>query len=347
MVQEFISAIKISYKGYLCSMFYVFLSIVYGYIFFGILNPKIDELKKVMEGLVGFSGIFSAILITFIISKIFRIRNEKRELKMNVIKLSNKVTYFRRICSIIIFEYKVWKKGVKSRLENEYKDLTYQHLYDQIQKNKLQELIDEFLKDENEGRVSAGTFYLALREMAKVNGRYVYGEVYQEDYIYSFDKLDIWCGLDCANAFFYYLEHKYSLYKDCILIRNLKINDQKEIEFLASRINSEKFKGRNFDESLLVDVGNYFFEEIFPKLRNDLAEFETSLPKVIEYTLLHLFFILIFGVFIPLFFPFFSYLILASISAFISTGVISLVFLDFCIKFRRMLIKEIDLKNSK
>ena len=310
MVQEFISTIKISYKRYLCSMFYVFLSIVYGYIFFGILNPKIDELKKVMEGLVGFSGIFSAILITFIISKIFQIRNEKRELKMKVIKLSNKVTYFRRICSIIIFEHNVWEKGVKSRLENKYKYLTYQHLYDQIQKNKPQELIDEFLKDEEKGEVSAGTFYLALREMAKVDGRYVYGEVYQEDYIYSFDKLDIWCGLGCANAFFYYLKDKYSLYRNCILIHDLKINVQKEIEFLASRINNERFKGRKFDESLLVDVGNYFLEEIFPKLRNDLAEFETSLPKVIEYTLLHLFFILIFGVFIPLFWHLYQHLYL-------------------------------------
>lgn len=98
---------------------------------------KNEILKDTSANLFTFSGIFSAILITFIISKIFQIRNEKRELKIKIINLCNKVTDFRRICEKIINNYDVWDASTKSKLDNKYKHLTYQHLYDDYQKTNL------------------------------------------------------------------------------------------------------------------------------------------------------------------------------------------------------------------
>lgn len=346
MIQVF----KIAYNSFLknkLKLNYV-ISIIFilsfTYLFLNI-NLNNDEfLKNIVSNIFTFSGIFSAILITFIISKIFQIRNEKREVKIKVIELSNKVTDFRRICEIILSNYDVWDSKTKSKLENKYKLLSYQHLYDDYLKKKPEKLIDEYLKDTE---LKGANFYLGLRNLIRVNGRKynleLYGD-YDEDIIYTLETIEIWHGISCANVFFYYLDHKYHSYKSSILIDNLTVEEKRQIENLSRKINKEKYQDKKFDKNLLVEIGNDFENDLFPKLYNYLYELNESFSKSVNYTFEMLIYIVVFGVFIPLLFPFFvDFLILQKSLVYLSTVIVSLTFLNFIIDFKNILKMEVDI----
>lgn len=100
------------------------------------INIESNLIKDIMQNLLIFSSIFCAILITFIISKIFQIRNEKIGLQSEMKNKSNQFTNFRRICSKIINNGDIWDSKMKSKIENHYKHLTYEHFYNDFQKSK-------------------------------------------------------------------------------------------------------------------------------------------------------------------------------------------------------------------
>lgn len=319
--------------------------VLFSYIF---LNTEIKGnslLKESIQNLFTFSSIFSAILITFIISKIFQIRNEKRDLRIKIVILSNKVTDLRRICEKLISNYDVWDSKTKSKLENKYKTLSYQHLYDDYQNSKPKQLISEYLED---GDLRGATFYLALRDLVRRKGRKfnleLYGD-YDEDIIYPFETIRIWHGISCANAFFYYLDHRYNSYKENILIDKLTSEEKREIENLAKKINKEKYIDRSFDRHLLVDIGNDFEVDYFPKLYDLLYEFQNSFSNTFIYTLRLLYIIIFFGVFIPMIFPFLNNSITIQIGlVYISTLTILIIFINFMIDFIKILKNEINLE---
>lgn len=328
-----------SKKNYIISLVFI---IIFSYIFFnGKLSDK-DTLKDSVQNLFTFSSIFSAILITFIISKIFQIRNEKLDIRLKIISFCNKVTNLRRICEKIISNYEVWNSETKLKLDNKYKFLSYQNLYDQD--NKPEKLIYEFINDKE---LRGANFYIALRDLVKRNGRKfnleLYGD-YDEDIIYSLETISIWNGNSNANAFFYYLDHKYTIYNQSILIDNLTTEEKSEIENLAKKINKEKYQDRIFDRHLLVDIGNDFENEIFPKLYNLLYEFNDNFSNTFNYTLTLLYSIVFFGVFIPMIFPFTNNIYIQIILVFISTSVILLSFINFILDFKKILKSEIYLE---
>ncbi|WP_163397364.1 hypothetical protein [Flavobacterium fluviatile] len=258
--------------------------------------------------------------------------------------LSNKVTDFRRICDKIFSSYEVWDGKTKAVLENKYKMLTYRHLYDDYMKKKPKKLIEEFINDQD---LKGAYFYLALRDLVRVKGRRynleLYGN-YDEDIIYSFDVVSVWSGIGCANTFFYYLDHKYNSYKKSILIDLLSNQEKREIENLARKINKEKYQDRKFDRTLLVEIGNDFEMDLFPKLYSCLYELNESFSKTLSYTLSMLIYIIIFGVFMPLFFPLFKdFLIIQKVLVYLSTLTISLLFLNFIIDFKNILRREIEI----
>ncbi|MBT0548501.1 hypothetical protein [Riemerella anatipestifer] len=301
--------------------------------------------KNIISNIFTFSGVFLAILMTFIISKIFQIRNEKREVRFKVIRLSNKLTDYRRICDKILLSDKVWNSNTRSKMKNEYKYLTYRNLYDDYQKNKPKNLIKKFREETN---IPGASFYLALREL--VNENYEKWELelfseYDGDIIYPLEIVQIWWGIGCFNAFFYYLEDKYGLYKNDILINNIGCDKKKEIERLANKINNERYGNKKFDKELLVDLGNYFQTELIPRLLNYLSEFNEGFSKSLNYIYRMLILIMIFGVFIPLIFPFVENLFVKEMAiVHICTLMMSLIFINFIIDFKKILMSEINIK---
>ena len=149
------------------------------------------------------------------------------------------------------------------------------------------------------------TFYLALRDIVNTGRE---GELYGDndtDIIYPLEKIDVITNTGHANAFFYYLSHKDSLYNQQILINNLTSKDKKEIEILAQKINVEKYFNCSFNKDLLVQIGNDFLNDILPKYYNLLYEFNATFSNTFNFLIQLLHLILIFGVFIPIICPFF------------------------------------------
>nr|WP_199002967.1 hypothetical protein [Flavobacterium sp. ASV13] len=331
---------KTSKLNFIVSIVFV---LVFSYFFISVNLNAEGLLAGMISNIFTFSGIFCAVLIAFIISKVFQIRNESRDIKINVLSLSNKVTDFRRICEKIFSNYDVWDAKTKSALDKKYSVLTYRHLHDDYQQNKPTELIQEYIDEKD---LRGGDFYLALRDLVRVSNRNYNLELYSDydqDINYSFEVISVWSGIGCANVFFYFLDHKYNSYKNSMLIDNLSDKEKKEIENLARKINKEKYQDKKFDRKLLVEIGNDFEIDIFPKLYNYLYELKQSFSKSLNYTLSMLIYIIVFGVFMPLFYPLFKdFLIIQKILVYLSTVIISLLFLNFIIDFRSILKREIQ-----
>ena len=54
---------------------------------------KEEEIKQLFNSIIQFSGIFSAILITFIISKVLQLRQERMERRKEIIRFANKTKH--------------------------------------------------------------------------------------------------------------------------------------------------------------------------------------------------------------------------------------------------------------
>lgn len=314
---------------------------VFVFILLSILSFNIDfneeQMKNIISNLLSFSSVHSAIMITYITTKVFQDRNEKRELRLKVIELSNKLTDFRRICDKLISGWDIWNRTTKTLLENKYKDLTYQHIYDDYQENKPKKLIEEY---KNDGKIQGGYFYLALRDLIRMEKGSLYGDN-NIDTIYSIEKVKVCYGVGCANAFFYYLEDKYYFYKDIILIDNLCKEDKEYVEKLAIKINKDKYTNCKYGRDLLISIGNDFEIDIFGKLIENQEKFEEKFSHTLNTLIWSETFILVFGVLLPILYPFFqNCILLQKIIVFIGTMVLSITFINFIIDFKKILKKE-------
>ncbi|MGV0938390.1 hypothetical protein [Empedobacter falsenii] len=167
---------------------------------------------------------------------------------------------------------------------------------------------------------------------------------YDKDIIYPIETIDIWQGISCANAFFYYLDNKYLTYKSIILIDNLTQEEKKEIVNLAKKINKDKYQDRVFDRKLLVDVGNDFETEIFNKLYKLLYIYNEKFPSTFNYALSILYIVIFFGIFVPLIFPFLKpFPQIQNFIIFVSISAILIAFVNFLLDFYKILKKEVNI----
>ena len=89
-------------------------------------DTELDE--KILSNIFDFSAIFSALLITFIISKVFQLKNEKITRKHQVNSYSNKVTNLRRICNILLDNWQIWSDDITEPLQR-HQSLRYFDFY--------------------------------------------------------------------------------------------------------------------------------------------------------------------------------------------------------------------------
>jgi hypothetical protein len=112
---------------------------------------KNTEIKQLLNNVLQFSGIFSAILITFIVSRVVQNIQIKQERHKKIAELSNKTTHFRHIARILIESNVFWDTEMRRKLRIEYSNFELYDYYFESYSNennmaKLQ-LRSKFLKE--------------------------------------------------------------------------------------------------------------------------------------------------------------------------------------------------------
>jgi hypothetical protein len=250
---------------------------------------KTLETASVLSNLLTVHGAFSAILITYLFSRITWLKERKFEVYKEAISISQKVTEYRRILNKLTSYYQVWQsdKATKSLLEHgkfkhiDFCDFKYALLSDNKPANK--ELVYE-LNDHPDFKEGQSQLYLAMLSLVR-NRKSTTKEYPEELYkdfshngIYNIEVVGRWLDCGVFSSIWYWLDKEYS-YINYSALRN----DREYILAAAGRIN-KKYEGYELDNKLLKELADDFHEhylvELYQKIR-ELKEGATGLNLLI------------------------------------------------------------------
>lgn len=265
-----------------------------------------NDIEKYTSYILQFSAIFSAIVLTVIISKIFSQRQENSKRKEEIVKLSNKISDLRRIAKILVENDGLWPTGLKSIMTNNYSELTHEILENQNlpKDSDAQKLLNKYVQDSRFNETIANLF-IALRSlMGDVTERKLFLFTnYDFDYTYRFEIINVWTENHIANNLWYVFDNKYSVLSNRIHIENIRRDSQSEILHLAKKINNEKYSGyTNLTNKVLSSIGTDFDSFYFERLRYLLFENRPVLPKSVRFSFNIMMVIMIFGALLPIYF---------------------------------------------
>lgn len=303
-----------------------------------------DAIKEAYNYLIQFSGIFSAIVITVIISKVFSLRQENFKRKEEIIYLSNKVSDLRRIAKVLVNNESVWPANLKRKLNSTYSALTYEIFIDQTHEADSAEdkLISKFIKDTTINK-TIGQFFLALKSIqGKVTdkGLFLYTE-YDYNYIYNIKIINLWLNYNTANSLWNTLEHEYSTINTKLVLSNLNNDEISNLRLFAKKIDPNKYSNNAIPiNKLLADIGTHFDSLFLPRLGFLLYENRPILPGTLSYLLNSMIAVMFLGVIVPIFFQsinVFNELIIHIVIASLLSCFIILLY-----QFRSIITKELD-----
>lgn len=336
MIQQFIESLFIARKSktlrQVILLFLVLLFIILT-ICYGVKTEK--KIDSAIDIIFQFSGIFSAMLITFIISKMVQLREERVNRRKDVLALSYKITDFRRIAEILLSCYNLWGKELYGLMQGKYKRLTLFDLecgYYSTRSPVLKSTLDDFSENP---KLFKGKLYLDMRSLVNNNGNTWSGELYgteEHDIIYPLGLLEQWLSATNGNYLWYCFAHEWGDYEKELDLSNIDYTKQTQILDLCKRINPSKYSKRVFDRLLLADIGSDFYSYFLPKMHRLVEENTSGLPKALAFLTRMLYVIVIFGLIVPLIITVFnfpveisSFLLNLSIS-FLLLSLISLIF---------------------
>jgi hypothetical protein len=235
------------------------------------------EVNTILSNLLVINGVFSAILLTYLFSRITWSKDRKYEALKDAFVLSQKLTEFRRILNTLIGYYNVWQddNATKSLFDSgkyrtvDYCDFRSQSLREPSPKDSP--LIDELKKEQ---RFSEGisTLYLAMISLVKDRRRtdFHYQEELQNDYefkgLYDIRALGKWIDQGIFGTIWYRLNSENPWIRYSAL-------DKKRIKYIhdcAVRINS-KYESYTVDNTLIKELAGDFNEKYAHELYEQLV----------------------------------------------------------------------------
>ncbi|MEI2695471.1 MAG: hypothetical protein V9E90_10400 [Saprospiraceae bacterium] len=333
----------------------IFITVATGFIISYLLlrNPlsEASSLTQLLNNIIEFSGIFSGILITYIISKVFQIRQEKLERRNRIVWFANRTTDFRRIARVLQNVHGFWDGNMRQLMDNKYKKLTHFHIriWDYENENKYSKELIELRNAFYQEKHNCGAeLYLEIKALVLDDLKPFQLDLYNRydyDKIYPLEIVRKWSGSDCGNHLWYFFDHKWAVYRKCFNFIEINPSDSNEILKLCQKINSKKYRGRSFDEKLLADIGSEFHGHILPNLY-ELTYFNSlGLPRSVTFILRFLFVTGFFGILIPLLLSAMQLNIkILVIAASITVWILCVGLFYFLLKFFKILKSELIVK---
>ncbi len=270
-----------------------------------------DEAVEIISLL---SSIISGIVIAFLASKIIQIRQEKITLKPNLLELTRKVHYFRKIIHEIFNNYDFWPEGMPSYIKQNYPYLSYYDVRDIIYVNKTTtEEASRFIQDEKFGEIKKQA-YLEMKSFllpVSIFDETVNSE-FDVDIMYSTNILDKWQEYDCGSMIWYLFDDNFALYEGQFNFNSFNSSKQNEIVGLSKQIDNDRYKNLEFGPELLGKLGSQIDLDIIPKLNRLQHTYEQGLPKIVKFMYFILSSMLVFGVIVPVISKLFNFPIIVS-----------------------------------
>lgn len=250
------------------------------------------------------NGVFSAILITYLFSRITWSKDRKLEIYEEAISLSQKITEYRRILNKLTSYYNVWynDKATKSLIDSgkfrtiDYYDynVTFYTSFEPTKKQLVQEL-----RDHPDFREGESILYLAMVSLIKDrnNPQYQWREELHNDFeiqgIYNIKTVKKWLECEIFGSIWYWLDQDYDYINFSALRR-----DKEFILSAITRIN-KKYEGKELSNKLLKDVTNEFSSHYLKELHLCLKELKKGITDLNLIIIVLITISLIFGILMP------------------------------------------------
>lgn len=288
-------------------IFIIFICVVLSTTVFLVLESKcfktIDE-SNTLTNLLTVNGIFSAILITYLFSRITWSKERKLEIFKEAISISQKITDYRRVLNKLTEYYNVWnnEKATKSLLENwKFKTIDFYDywLFNTPKVNtSKRHLIKELMKhdDFSEGE---STLYLAMASLTsdRNNPNYQWKEELYSDFeirgIYNIKIVEKWLECNIFGSIWFWLDQDYDYMNYPALKR-----DHDYILAAITRIN-KKYEGIELSNKLLKEVTNEISSHYLNELHLRLKGLQKGITDLNLIIIILITSSLIFGVLIP------------------------------------------------
>jgi len=305
IVNKFIGQLKILWR-----FFYRFFPIILSVLFFLIIGLSLycelqqkSELKEILNDFrdktLTVSGILSAILITFLTSKVLQIRQEKLQRVPDFKDLTQKLHKFRNIINRLIHS-NLWVDGLWIFIDTNYQKLSHFDVREMaFVGSKPTELATKYIRDHKFGDL--GDLYLELKSFLfdPYFDQTLYSE-FEVPVYYSKEIVEKWIKYECGGGFWYYFEYKYAAYKPSLRVDQIYIGDQTAIKEICLKIDYERYKNIEFGPELLAKLGTQFHSEIIPKLSRLQTYAERGLPSIVNFLFIVLGLLIFFGIAVPL-----------------------------------------------
>ncbi len=264
-------------------------------------SKKFEALDKSMDYIVQITSIFAGIVIAFLASKIIQLRQEKLQLKPQLIQLSRKLNCFRKVIHLLSSDYLFWQKGLRDHIEKTYPGITFYDVRDiTFIDVEITQQAREFIKDEKFGELKKQV-YLEMKSFlpSGLYERMLY-DAYDSDEIYPIEQLLKWTKYECGGVMCSTFVDKYQAYLGQFNFDSIPEDTQIAIKNLSSKIDKERYKNIKFGASLIGELGSQVSLEILPKLTKVQLSFQEKMPIVIQFMYKTLFLLLICGAIIPI-----------------------------------------------
>ena len=254
-----------------------------------------------MDYIVQITSIFAGIVIAFLAAKIIQLRQEKLQLKPQLIQLSRKLHCFRKVIHLIASDYRFWPKGLRDHIEKTYPGITFYDVRDiTFIDVEITQQAREFIKDDIFGELKKQV-YLEMKCFLP-NGHYerMLHDPYDSDELYPIEQIKKWTQYECGGVMWSTFVDKYRDYLGQFNFELIPQDAQIAIKNLSNKIDKERYKNVEFGPSLIGELGSQISLEILPKLNKVQLSFQEKLPAVIQFMYKTLFLLLLCGAIIPI-----------------------------------------------
>ena len=230
--------------------------------------PPYERILNIQNYLITLGGIFSGIVIAYLSGKIFKIKSERESRQIEIDKLSNKLTAFRKMIGLVKKSRNFWKNYEDiNRFTKKYPKYDYYDYY-----NKCIQ-IDPALKVDE----STILLYLAMNRIYDVKDvRIIPLEYKKHDETIRYDIEQLQEYYYPCNTIWYFLEGRYEKFgKDSFVDIGLNYNDDIIFKELIAIIDKTQ-KNKDFHREVIAKLGSDFAEEMIPKMIELISSLKMS-----------------------------------------------------------------------
>ena len=316
------------------------------FIFFYFHPAPSDRIINIQNYFITVSGIISGIIIAYLATKIFSIKQERENRQITIDQLSRKLTNFRRVLYFVLKSSNFWVEYQSLRkFKQEFNTLTFDQLHNQGEKKN--EAVERYYDYDKRKYISDTTadLYLAMEA--------IYGEVviettsdwvYERNIYFDYTVESLNYMLWPSNQIWYYLDWRYHKHTEG------QINDQGISQLYKDNLYESiaaidiKFQNKDFDRKLLASVSTEFYTSYIPMLIELTNLNKASLPSSVTNLFWTLVIIFCLGAIFPLFIQCLNICdklnIILTLSA---VGVIVVAFVNLLFDFYKIMKQEMKL----